>query len=112
MSRKDIEFKTGDNVTLRGWLYTPTALSKSKLPCLIMSHDWTAVKEMSLDNFAEAFVSKLSVICLVFDNRGFGSSDIAPGQPRLGMLKHVFASNIDTISNAQEILLHLYETIF
>lgn len=40
-----------------------------------MSHGFSAAKEMVLDTFAEAFVSKVLIACLVHDNRGFGSSD-------------------------------------
>jgi cephalosporin-C deacetylase-like acetyl esterase len=75
MSRKDIEFKNGLGITLRGWLYTPTPTTFSKLPCLVMCHGFTAVKEMVLDKYAEAFIAKLQLAILVFDNRGFGASD-------------------------------------
>ncbi|KAF2094345.1 alpha/beta-hydrolase [Rhizodiscina lignyota] len=80
MPRKDIEFKTHDNVTLRGWLYTPSSGS-GKAPCLVMAHGFSAVKEMDLDTFAEYFTSKLNLVCLVYDNRGFGSSDVKDGHP-------------------------------
>jgi dipeptidyl aminopeptidase/acylaminoacyl peptidase len=56
MSRQDIEFKSSDGVTLRGWFYTtstPRSAPSAKLPCLIMIHGFSAVKEMSLDYFAE-----------------------------------------------------------
>jgi len=79
MPRRDIEFKTSDQVTLRGWLYTPTASGEDKLPCLIMAHGFSAIKEMDLDLFAEHFVSHLPMTCLVYDNRCFGASD---GEPR------------------------------
>lgn len=104
MARKDIEFKTSDAVVLRGWLFTPDAAAGEKLPCLVMSHGWTAVKEMGLDKFAEAFISKLKIICLVFDNRGFGASDAAPSQPRLGM--YVFyTQHHPLISTNQQVVL-------
>jgi fermentation-respiration switch protein FrsA (DUF1100 family) len=75
--RKDIEFKTEDGVTLRGWHYLPDGL-QGRLPTIVMAHGFSAVKEMYLDRFAEAFaVAGLSSI--VFDNRNFGASD---GQPR------------------------------
>jgi len=102
MSREDVEFKTHDSVTLRGWLYTPSATTEGKLPCLILSHGWSAVKEMSLDKFAETFVSKLPIACLVYDNRGFGSSDAAPGQPRREIIPSMQISDIqDAITFAQ-----------
>lgn len=78
MPRKDIEFKTYDNVTIRGWLYFPF-VSRSKLPCLVMAHGFSALKEMDLDIFAEYFVTQLPLVCLVYDNRCFGASD---GEPR------------------------------
>ena len=65
MPRADIEFKTHDGVTLRGWFITPNQ-SGGKIPCLVMCHGWSAVKEMDLDAFAEHFVSKLAVSCLVY----------------------------------------------
>ena len=43
-----------------------------------MAHGYSAVKEMYLDRFAEAF-AKAGLAALVFDNRNFGASD---GQPR------------------------------
>jgi len=75
--REDIQFKTEDSVTLRGWHYVPDGQS-SKVPTIIMAHGYSAVKEMYLDTFAEAFC-KAGLACLVFDNRNFGASD---GEPR------------------------------
>ena len=45
MPRKNVDFKTIDGVTLRGWFYTPESIS-GKLPCLVMAHGWSALKEM------------------------------------------------------------------
>jgi cephalosporin-C deacetylase-like acetyl esterase len=87
MPREDIYFQTSDNVTLRGWFYTPsssqnaTSGKDSKLPCVVMAHGFSALKEMDLDAFADAFTSQLPVSALVYDNRGFGSSDCAPNAP-------------------------------
>lgn len=101
MTHEDIEFKTSDNVTLRGWFYKPAGDS-TNLPCLVMSHGFTAVKEMDLDAFAEYFSSKLSLSCLVFDNRGFGESEVAPGQHRNEIIPSVQCSDIsDAITYAQ-----------
>ena len=44
-----------------------------------MAHGFSAVKEMYLDKFAEAFAAG-GLNALVFDNRNFGDSD---GTPRL-----------------------------
>ena len=75
--RKDIEFKTQDGVTLRGWHYLPEP-ARGKAPTIVMAHGFSAVKEMYLDRFAETFADA-GLACLVFDNRNFGASD---GEPR------------------------------
>ena len=75
--RKDIEFQSGDGVTLRGWQYVPDNVS-GPAPVMIMAHGFSAVKEMYLDKYAEAF-SAVGIGALVFDHRNFGASD---GQPR------------------------------
>lgn len=75
--RKDIEFKTEDGVTLRGWHYVPDSRER-KLPTIVMAHGFSAVKEMYLDRFAEAFAAA-GLASVVFDNRNFGASD---GEPR------------------------------
>ncbi len=74
--RKDIEFKAGD-VTLRGWLYLPEG-ARGPVPAIVMSHGFSAVKEMCLDKFAEVFAAA-GMAALVYDNRNFGASD---GEPR------------------------------
>ena len=75
--RKDIEFKTEDGVTLRGWRYLPDG-RRGKVPTIVMAHGFSAVKEMYLDRFAEAFAAA-GLGSVVFDNRNFGASD---GEPR------------------------------
>src|SRR5689334_16465141 len=82
MGREDIEFKTQDGVTLRGWFYIPDNHSGDKLPVIVLAHGFSALKEMDLDTFAAEFTSKLPIAALVYDNRGFGDSDQAEGQPR------------------------------
>ncbi|KAG6015124.1 hypothetical protein E4U43_005719 [Claviceps pusilla] len=47
-----------------------------------MAHGFAAVKEMDLDVFAKYFCTNVPLCCLVYDNRGFGDSDVAPGHPR------------------------------
>src|ERR671918_1398715 len=74
--RQDIEFDA-EGVTLRGWLYLPDGAS-GPVPTVVMAHGFSAVKEMFLDNFAEAFAAG-GLGALVFDNRNFGASD---GEPR------------------------------
>src|SRR5258708_27144475 len=74
--RQDIEFKA-EGPRLRGWLYTPDSGSGA-YPTVVMAHGFSAVKEMYLDRFAEAFAAA-GLSALVFDNRCFGASD---GEPR------------------------------
>lgn len=69
-----------------------------------MSHAFAMLKEMGLDTFAEHFVSQLQMACLVFDNRGLGSSDVKEGQPRNEMLPSIQQSDIqDAITFAQSL---------
>lgn len=75
--RTDIEFDA-EGVTLRGWLYVPDGAG-GPVPTIVMAHGFSAVKEMYLDRFAEAFAAA-GLGALVFDNRNFGASD---GEPRL-----------------------------
>jgi len=101
MPREDISFKTADNVTLRGWFYKPEG-APAKLPCLVMVHGFSALKEMDLDTFAEYFTSKLPLSCLVYDNRGFGDSDTKEGQPRQEIIPAEQTSDLsDAITYAQ-----------
>src|SRR6476661_5462991 len=76
MSRRDIEFDA-EGVTLRGWFYDADGRSGAA-PTIVMAHGFSAVKEMYLDRFAEAFAGA-GLNVLVFDNRCFGASD---GEPR------------------------------
>ncbi len=50
--RRDIEFKTEDGVTLRGWFYRGKG-AKGPAPTVVMAHGFSGVKEMYLDDFAE-----------------------------------------------------------
>jgi fermentation-respiration switch protein FrsA (DUF1100 family) len=74
--RQDVELDA-EGVTLRGWLYLPDAAA-GPVPTIVMAHGFSAVKEMHLDSFAEAFAAA-GLGALVFDNRNFGASD---GEPR------------------------------
>ena len=76
MARRDIEFDA-EGVTLRGWFYDADGRSGAA-PTIVMAHGFSAVKEMYLDKFAEAFAAA-GLNALVFDNRNFGASD---GEPR------------------------------
>ena len=73
--REDIAFNA-DGVTLRGWLYRPA--STGPHPAVLLSHGFSALKEMSLDRYAEVFCAA-GFACLVYDHRNLGASD---GEPR------------------------------
>jgi uncharacterized protein len=76
MTRRDIAFDA-EGVTLRGWFYPAEGVSEPS-PAVIMTHGFSAVKEMYLDRFAEAFAAA-GLNAVVYDNRCFGASD---GEPR------------------------------
>jgi cephalosporin-C deacetylase-like acetyl esterase len=100
--REDISFQTSDNVTLRGWFYKPPSAPAGPLPCLVVSHGFSAVKEMDLDVFAEHFTSNLPISCLVYDQRGLGDNDTKEGQPLQEIIPAQQTSDIsDAIMYAQ-----------
>ncbi|KAJ9646107.1 hypothetical protein H2204_000769 [Knufia peltigerae] len=103
MTRTDIEFKTSDNVTLRGWFFTPSNVAAgAKLPCVIMSHGVSCVKEMGLGDVAARYVADMNVSCLVYDYRGFGESDAAPYMPRQEVNTWLQANDIrDAVTHVQ-----------
>ena len=74
--REDIEFRTEDGLTLRGWHYAPGGVD-GPAPLVVMSHGYSAVKEMYLDDFAEHFAAG-GLGVLVYDNRNLGASDGTP----------------------------------
>jgi hypothetical protein len=45
--RRDIAFNA-EGTTLRGWLYLPDG-ARGPVPCVVMAHGFSAVKEMYLD---------------------------------------------------------------
>jgi len=97
---RDVEFKTCDGIILRGWLYTHSDQSL-KAPCVILSHGFTAVKEMDLDLFAEYFTKSIPINALVYDNRCFGASD---GLPRFEIIPSLQMSDIqDAVTFAQSL---------
>jgi alpha/beta superfamily hydrolase len=75
-TRENIEF-TSDDVTLKGWFYTPIN-DNSPAPCVIMTHGFSALKEHYLDKFATRFATA-GLCVLIYDNRNFGESS---GEPR------------------------------
>jgi dienelactone hydrolase len=58
------------------WLYRPAA--DAPLPCVVLAHGWTGVREQALDRYAERFAAA-GLAALVFDYRHFGASE---GEPR------------------------------
>jgi len=73
--RSDIAFKS-NGVTCRGWLYRPEG-AKGSTPAIVMSHGFSAVKEMGLHEFAEGFC-RAGFIVMAFDYRFLGASDGTP----------------------------------
>ena len=72
---EDVEFESAGS-TIRGWLFRPGVSIPG--PAVVMAHGLSAVKEMFLDVYAEAFAGA-GMTTLVYDHFGFGASD---GQPR------------------------------
>jgi hypothetical protein len=69
-----------------------------------MVHGFAALKEMKLDFIAESFISKLKLCVLIYDNRGYGSSDVGEGQPRLEIIPaDQIADFSDAITYAQSL---------
>jgi fermentation-respiration switch protein FrsA (DUF1100 family) len=77
VSKTDIEFAGEGGITLRGWLFAPTATERRA--AISMCHGFAAVKEHGLERFAAAF-AEAGFVVLVHDHRNFGSSDGAPRQ--------------------------------
>ncbi|KFA70665.1 Atr5 [Stachybotrys chartarum IBT 40288] len=74
MTREDVEFRTVDGLTLRGWLYP----SGKRGPALVMTQGFNASKEYLLADVAVWF-QKRGVTSLLVDIRTTGLSD---GEPR------------------------------
>ena len=75
MNREDVEFSVEGDVTLRGWLFTPSG--PGPFPAITMAHGFAGVKEHGLERFARCFADAGFVV-LVNDHRGFGASDGSP----------------------------------
>ena len=59
------------------WLYRPAG-GEEPLPCVVLAHGWSGVREQRLDAYAERFADA-GLAALVFDYRHFGASG---GEPR------------------------------
>lgn len=74
-----IEFDA-DGVPLRG-LFFPAAGGNRQAPCVVMAHGWAGEVSHFLPDFARVF-STAGIASVVFDYRGWGDSDVAPGKSR------------------------------
>jgi dienelactone hydrolase len=75
-TRTEVDFRSQDSLC-RGWLYRPTGAEN--IPCIVMAHGLGGTRELGLAAYAERFVAAGYAV-LVFDYRGFGSSDGMPRQ--------------------------------
>lgn len=69
-----VEFKTVDAVTLRGDFFSATGTAD---PVVVMTQGLTLLKEHYIDDIARRFAAA-GVSALVYDHRGYGSSDGSP----------------------------------
>ena len=69
--REEISFKS-DGLACHGYFYRPQG--KSKAPAIVMSHGFSAVKEMGLELFAARFAAAGFAV-LLFDYRFLGASE-------------------------------------
>lgn len=74
-SRTDAAFDSA-GWSCAAWVYEPEAAGP--VPCVVLAHGWSGVREQRLDAFAERFAAE-GWAAVVFDYRHFGSSQ---GQPR------------------------------
>ncbi len=68
-----------DAIALRGWHYRPSTGADRPAPVVVMAHGLSAVKEMGLDRYAEAFAGA-GFHVVVFDHPCFGASHGTPRQ--------------------------------
>lgn len=76
MGSEKVQFSGYDGVTLHGILYLPP--SEKPVPGIVMTHGFSAVKEMCLQSFA-LFLAEAGFAVLLYDHRNLGESG---GQPR------------------------------
>jgi fermentation-respiration switch protein FrsA (DUF1100 family) len=75
VGRTDVNFAS-DGVRCAAWYYRPDG--QGPVPCVVMAHGFSAVRDQRLDAFGERF-AEAGLGCLVFDYRHFGDS---AGEPR------------------------------
>jgi len=73
VNRKKVTFKNRYGITLTGDLYTPKNLGDKKLPALVVSGPFGAVKEQSSGLYANELASR-GFVTLAFDNSFTGES--------------------------------------
>jgi dipeptidyl aminopeptidase/acylaminoacyl peptidase len=61
-----------DGAELAGWLYRPAATAAPP-PVIVMSHGFSALKEMALPRYADLFAAA-GFACVVYDHRNLGQS--------------------------------------
>jgi fermentation-respiration switch protein FrsA (DUF1100 family) len=76
MDRVDADFISGGD-RCAAWLFQPPGAG-APVPCIVMAHGFSAVRDQRLPAFAERFVAA-GYAALVFDYRHFGDSE---GEPR------------------------------
>ena len=77
MQRRDIVFEANGE-KLAGWLYGPAEANGERYPLIVMSHGFSAIMAMGLDDYAAAFAAAGFAV-LVYDHRNYGASS---GWPR------------------------------
>lgn len=83
--KREISFRTGDGVLLRGWHVVPGS-GDGPFPTVVMAHGLSAVIEMGLQGYATVFAEH-GIASVVFDNRCFGHSEGEPRQEADPMLQ-------------------------
>ena len=68
---RDVEFKTADGLTLKGWYFNPKTQSGT---VVILSHDGEGNMAKMIE--LASYFTTLGVNVLTYDYRGFGSSDV------------------------------------
>lgn len=77
MDRRDIVFEANGE-KLAGWLYGPGSGDAEPYPLIVMSHGFSALMAMGLDDYASVFAAAGFAV-LVYDHRNYGASS---GWPR------------------------------
>lgn len=74
-TRKDVFFRTADDTRCHGWLFRPVGVAPdTKLPVILMASGLAAQIDFGMDTYGHEF-AKAGFAVLLFDYRGFGSSD-------------------------------------